>query len=243
MVKDFSQVGTGNRPVAATGSTGGGSGFFSDRKRVIATGVVAVVFLALVIALLTSGGGDDNKGSGADAIRAAHGPTTTIDGVPAGYTRDQAGAQTAAVNFIQADGQTYQGRIDVAKLREVAVASDPSPSLQSVLDISSGRTDLGKTVNNVPLIVTVTDFTQDSATVSVWGMGVGQSPVSEGSDKVGILTVYSTTTVTVKWENGDWKAQDWKFVSGPSADDAQFPAADSALSKPGANGFYTFYVN
>ena len=167
-----------------------------------------------VIALLTSGGADDNKGSGADAIRAAHGPTTTIDGVPAGYTRDQAGAQTAAVNFIQADGQTYQGRIDVAKLREVAVASDPSPSLQSVLDISSGRTDLGKTVNNVPLIVTVTDFTQDSATVSVWGMGVGQSPVSEGSDKVGILTVYSTTTVTVKWENGDWKAQDWKFEIG-----------------------------
>ncbi len=108
MVKDFSQVGTGNRPVAATGSTGGGSGFFSDRKRVIATGVVAVVFLALVIALLTSGGSDDDKGSGADAIRAAHGPTTTIDGVPAGYTRDQAGAQTAAVNFIQANGQTYQ---------------------------------------------------------------------------------------------------------------------------------------
>ena len=242
MAKDFSQVGSSSGPSFATGSPSSGpaSGFPLWLKLVIGFCVLALI--VGIVAILTSGGGDDTD-SGTDAIRAAHGPTTTIDGVPAGYTRDQAGAQTAAVNFIQASGQTYQGRIDGAKLREVSVSSNPSPALESVIDISSGRTDTNKTVNNVPLIVTVTDFTQDSATVSVWGMGVGQTPVSDDSDKVGILTVYSTTTVTVVWEDGDWKAQDWKFVTGPDPTQAQFPAADSALSKPSANGFYTFYVS
>ncbi|MBQ7805059.1 hypothetical protein [Rhodococcus sp. (in: high G+C Gram-positive bacteria)] len=242
MAKDFSQVGSGSGPSYATGSPSSGSASGLPMWVKLAIGFSVLVLIVGIIAVFTSGS-DDDSNSGADAIRAAHGPTTTIDGVPAGYTRDQAGAQTAAVNFIQANGQTYQGRIDAARLREVAVSASATDALNAVIDVSSGRTDLGKTVNNVPLIVTVTDFSQDSATVSVWGMGVGQSPVSEGSDKVGILTVYSTSTVTMKWENGDWKAQDWKFVSGPSAEDAQFPAADSPLSKPGANGFYTFYVN
>ncbi|WP_182262033.1 hypothetical protein [Rhodococcus sp. UFZ-B548] len=242
MAKDFSQVGSSSGPSYATGSPSSGPASGLPLWVKLAIGFSVLVLIVGIIAVFTSGG-DDDSDSGADAIRAAHGPTTTIDGVPAGYTRDQAGAQTAAVNFIQANGQTYQGRIDAAKLREVAVSANATDALNAVIDVSSGRTDLGKTVNNVPLIVTVTDFSQDSATVSVWGMGVGQSPVSEGSDKVGILTVYSTSTVTMKWENGDWKAQDWKFVSGPSAEDAQFPAADSPLSKPGANGFYTFYVN
>ncbi|MDV6277549.1 hypothetical protein R3Q06_29080 [Rhodococcus erythropolis] len=235
-------MGSSSGPSYATGSPNSGPASGLPLWVKLAIGFSVFALIVGIIAVFTSGGGDDS-GSGADAIRAAHGPTTTIDGVPAGYTRDQAGAQTAAVNFIQANGQTYQGRIDAAKLREVAVSASATDALNAVIDASSGRTDLGKTVNNVPLIVTVTDFSQDSATVSVWGMGVGQSPVSEGSDKVGILTVYSTSTVTMKWENGDWKAQDWKFVSGPSAEDAQFPATDSPLSKPGANGFYTFYVN
>lgn len=243
MAKDFSQVGSSSGPSFATGSpsSGPGSGLPLWVKLVIGFSVFALI--VGIIAVFTSGGGDDSD-SGSDAIRAAHGPTTTIDGVPAGYTRDQAGAQTAAVNFSQANGQTYMGRIDAAKLREVAVASNPTPALESVIDISSGRTDSGKgSYSDVPLVVTVTDFTQDSATVSIWSMGVSQSPVSEDSDKVGILTVYGTNTITVVWEDGDWKVQDWKFVTGPSLEDAQFPATDSPLSKPGANGFYTFYVN
>ncbi|MDV8128964.1 hypothetical protein R4P71_30890 [Rhodococcus sp. IEGM 1304] len=242
MAKDFSQVGSGSGPSYATGSPSSGPASGLPIWVKLAIGFSVLVLIVGIVAIFTSGG-DDDSNSGADAIRAAHGPTTTIDGVPAGYTRDQAGAQTAAVNFSQANGQTYQGRIDAAKLREVAVSSKATDALNTVIDVSSGRTDLGKTVNNVPLIVTVTDFTQDSATVSVWGMGVSQSPVSEGSDKVGILTVYGTDTITVVWEDGDWKVQDWKFVTGPSLEDAQFPATDSPLSKPGANGFYTFYVN
>ncbi len=246
MARDFSAVGTSSGTTRATGSTSGssGSGLFGLPKWVLALIAVCVALvLAFVVSLMVSGG-DDADGSGSsDAIRAAHGPTTTIDGIPAGYTRDQEGAQTAAVNFIQANGQTYAGRIDAQKLQEVAVSSTPTPALTEVIEISSNREETGGNVNNVPLIVTVTDFTEDKATVSVWGMGVGQTPVSEGSDKVGILTVYSTSTVTLSWENDDWKAQDWKFQTGPSADQAQFPADDSPLSKPGANGFYTFYVN
>ncbi|WP_037190553.1 hypothetical protein [Rhodococcoides fascians] len=246
MARDFSAVGSTGSTTSATGSASGspGSGLFGLPKWVLAMIAAAVAFVVVIaVVVLTSGGSESSTDDGADAIRAAHGPTTTIDGVPAGYTRDQEGAQTAAVNFIQANGQTYEGRIDAKRLREVAVASSPTPALTEVIDISSDREDTGSTVNNVPLIVTVTEFSQDKAVVSEWGMGIGQTPVSDGSDKVGILTVYSTSTVTMVWENDDWKAQDWKFQTGPTAEQAQFPAADSPLSKRGAGGFYTFYVN
>ncbi|MFZ2175804.1 MAG: hypothetical protein WAW17_17560, partial [Rhodococcus sp. (in: high G+C Gram-positive bacteria)] len=202
----------------------------------------AVVLLVVVLIAVMTSGGDPGEDTGSDAIRTAHGPNTIIDGVPRGYTRDQAGAQTAAVNFIQALGQTHQGRIDGAKLRELAVGSSPSPALTTVLDSASGREESKGTVNGVPLIVTVTDFTQDNATVSEWGMGVGQSPLDD-TGKVGVLAVYSTTTVTLVWEGDDWKAVDWKFTNGPDLEEAQFPAADSPLAKQGAGGFYSFYVN
>ncbi|WP_370185760.1 hypothetical protein [Rhodococcus wratislaviensis] len=225
-------------PVPTAASTTGG-----PKKSVLIIAAIVVVAIVLVIVgVATKGGGEDTDG-GASAIRTAHGPTTIIDGVPRGYTRDQAGAQTAAVNFIQAIGQTHQGRLDGAKLRELAVASDPTTALTTVLDSASGREESKGTVNGVPLIVTVTDFTQDSATVSEWGLGVSQAPLSADTDKVGILSVYSTTTVQLVWEGDDWKAKDWKFAPGPDLEEAQFPAADSPLAQQGAGGFYTFYVN
>ncbi|OZE92875.1 hypothetical protein CH299_28600 [Rhodococcus sp. 14-2686-1-2] len=248
MARDFSAVGTSSGTTRATGSTSGssGSGLFGLPKWVLALIAICVALvLAFVVSLMVSGSNDDADGGGSsDAIRAAHGPTTTIDGVPAGYTRDQAGAQTAAVNFTQANGQAYAGRIDAQRLKDVAVAAEPTPALTEVLDVSSERQETGRgTVNGVPMIVTVENFSQDSATVSVWGMGVSQSRVSQDSDKVGILAIYSTTTVTMVWENDDWKAKDWTYESGPTLEEAQFPADESSLAKQAADGFYAFYVN
>lgn len=250
MSRDFSSVGT-----SAPGKTGGPAAVSTTSGRTrrgllsfwpIATALGVVLLLVVGITAIVGGGSDDGAPSTeTDAIRAAHGPTTTLDGIPAGYTRDEAGAQTAAVNFIQANGQAYAGRIDGARLREVAVSSTPTPALTEVIDISSDRQETGRTgsYSDVPLIVTVRNFTQDAATVSVWGMGVGQTPVAENSDKLGILTVYSTSTVTVAWENDDWKARDWSYETGPDPATAQFPADGTALAEQGANGFYTFYVD
>lgn len=247
MARDFSAVGSSGSTTSATGSASGspGSGLFGLPKWVLAMIVAAVVFVVVIaVVVLTSGGSESSTDEGADAIRAAHGPTTTIDGVPAGYTRDQEGAQTAAVNFIQANGQAYAGRIDAQRMREVAVSAEPTPALAEVLEVSSDRQETGRgTVNSVPLIVTVTDYSQDRAVVSEWGMGVSQSRVSQDSDKVGILTVYSTSTVTMVWENDDWKAKDWSYKSGPTLEEAQFPADESSLAKQAADGFYAFYVN
>lgn len=247
MARDFSAVGSTGSTTSATGSASGspGSGLFGLPKWVLAMIAAAVAFVVVIaVVVLTSGGSESSTEDGADAIRAAHGPTTTIDGVPAGYTRDQAGAQTAAVNFTQANGQAYAGRIDAQRLKDVAVAAEPTPALTEVLDVSSERQETGRgTVNGVPMIVTVENFSQDSATVSVWGMGVSQSRVSQDSDKVGILAIYSTTTVTMVWENDDWKAKDWSYTSGPTLEEAQFPADESSLAKQAADGFYAFYVN
>ncbi|WP_032375758.1 hypothetical protein [Rhodococcoides fascians] len=247
MARDFSAVGAAGSTTSATGSASGspGSGLFGLPKWVLAMIAAAVAFVVVIaVVVLTSGGSESSTDDGADAIRAAHGPTTTIDGVPAGYTRDQAGAQTAAVNFTQANGQAYAGRIDAQRLKDVAVAAEPTPALTEVLDVSSERQETGRgTVNGVPMIVTVENFSQDSATVAVWGMGVSQSRVSQDSDKVGILAIYSTTTVTMVWENDDWKAKDWSYKSGPTLEEAQFPADESSLAKQAADGFYAFYVN
>src|SRR5699024_2303474 len=179
-----------------------------------------------------------------DAIKTAHGPDALVDGVPRGYTHDSAGARTAAVNFIQAVGEAHMGRLDSTALGEHAVGNNPSQSLASAVELGDdrGREErVGEAINTVPMIATVTDFDQNEATVSVWAQAISQSPASAEEDApMTVSSSYSTTEVTLAWEDGDWKATDWSFEIGPDPKDARF-VDDGPLSDLGGQGFYTFY--
>jgi hypothetical protein len=211
-----------------------------------AIGLAVVLVIVLAIAGACGGGSDDADQGGESkksGIGSAHGPMSIIDGIPRGFTRDEPGAATAAVNFTQAVDQARQGRISGKKLREVSAGPNPSEALLEVLNDSSDRTESADRVfNAAPGMVSVVTFTRDKAEVSVWAVGVGQSPV--GSDgKVSVLALWSTTTVTLQWLDEDWKATDWNFQSGPEPKDVSLPPADSPMAKRAQSGYYSFFIN
>lgn len=208
----------------------------------VLAGIAAlVVSLVLVIALGGGAAGGGNDGS-SDAIRAVHGPTTVNNGVPSGYTRDEQGASTAAVNTVQAIAQAGQGRIDMNDVRSTMIVAEPGQKLADALDIESNRDEDEDVLSLLPGAVTVTSFTQDTARVSIWTIGVGQSEIND-TGKVAVSTTYSTTDLSLVWQDGDWKVQDWSFRQGPRPEDASYPTADSTLGAQLTAGYYTFYID
>lgn len=211
-----------------------------------AAGLLVIIALVWGLAAACGSGSADDEGSAGGseqrAIGSAHGPESISDGIPSRYTRDKAGAGTAAVNFITAVSQAMEGRIDAEKLKESRVGTTPSESLSKVLDSASDRRDDGSVFNAAPVMVTVPQYSADEATVSVWSVGASQSPVND-SGKKGVLTVWSTTTVTLRWIDDDWKAVDWSFQSGPNPDEVTLPEADSTLSQTALSGSYSFFIN
>ncbi|MDJ0396172.1 hypothetical protein QMK17_22905 [Rhodococcus sp. G-MC3] len=215
-----------------------GQGFPFKRPLIIAAAVLTLLVIALVVGLAGSG---DTENS-ADAIRAVHGPSTVNNGVPSGYTRDEQGASTAAVNTIQAIAQAGQGRIDMEAVRESMIVAEPGQTLGAALDSESNRDEDDDVLSLLPGAVTVTSFTSDAAEVTIWTIGVGQSEIND-TGKVSVSTTYSTTDLSLVWQDGDWKARDWSFRQGPRPEDASYPAADSALGGQLAAGYYTFYID
>ncbi|OZC46685.1 hypothetical protein CH289_21815 [Rhodococcus sp. RS1C4] len=228
---------------AAFARTDPGRNYRRRAPFVAAAAGIAVLVIALVL-VITLGGGSarDGNGGSSDAIRAVHGPTTVNDGVPSGYTRDEQGASTAAVNTIQAIAQAGQGRVEMNDVRSAMIVAEPGRNLADALAIESNRDEDDDVLSLLPGAVTVTSFTQDAAQVSIWTIGVGQSEIND-TGKVAVSTTYSTTDLSLVWQEGDWKAQDWSFRQGPRPEDASYPTADSTLGGQLTAGYYTFYID
>ncbi|MBY6412871.1 hypothetical protein HQ346_14385 [Rhodococcus sp. BP-252] len=207
----------------------------------VAIAGVAVLVLSLVAVVVTggSGGGSD---TGTDAIRAVHGPTTVNNGVPSGYTRDEQGASTAAVNVLQAFDQASQGRIDMNDVRSTMIAADPGDALSREIELGSNRDESDDVMNTLPAAVHVSSFSPDTAQISVWSMTTTQSDLN-GTGTVAVSTLWATTDISLVWQDGDWKAQDWSYRQGPRPEDASYPASDSTLGGQLTAGYYTFYID
>jgi hypothetical protein len=210
---------------------------------VAAVAGIAVLVVSLVL-VITLGGGSasDGNGGSSDAIRAVHGPTTVSGGVPSGYTRDEQGASTAAVNVLQAFDQASQGRIEMNDVRSTMIAADPGEALSREIELGSNRDESDDVMNTLPAAVHVSSFSTDAAQISVWSMTTTQSDIN-GTGKVSVSTLWATTDISLIWQDGDWKAQDWSYRQGPRPEDASYPAADSALGGQLAAGYYTFYID
>ncbi|MGH3804798.1 MAG: hypothetical protein ACRDTD_32575 [Pseudonocardiaceae bacterium] len=246
MAKDFSSVTpqsvSGNKAPfkapsgkAAEPATPGSSS--NRRKQVVyAVGAVIVVALVvLVIGLLTRGGGDEDGA----APQAPHGPSQIVDGVPSGYTRDQGGAATAAVNFLQADDKAMAGQVDIAAVEKALVAENPGPKLVSILDSARGRQATGDTFTTLPATVTVRTLSQEAADVSVWALGSGSLNSNGAGDKSSVAT-WGTADLHLVWADDDWKVQDYSFRVGPQPGQESTSGADSSQIE---SGYYSFFVN
>ncbi|MFE3105335.1 hypothetical protein [Nocardia tengchongensis] len=230
------QPGATGVPTARAGSAGR-----PRRLWLVAAGLV-VAMVAVLAARCGHEGTGDSGSTPQWPVRAAHGPTRVVDNVPAGYSRDQQGAASAAVNAVQALTQAGQGRVDMRKVVAVLVAAHPGPELSKSIDISRDRARDEDVLNVLPAAVSVTSVTDAAAQVSVWTMGVSRAAIAPG-DPVSVTTVWSTHTVSLVWENDDWKVSEKTGRVGPAPDEVVAPNSGSPLTKPLLGGYYSFYVD
>lgn len=183
-------------------------------------------------------------GQPAQAAPEGHpGPTRTQAGVPVGYARTRAGAVAAATAYVKvlssplilderrrrdalevlADPRTRQQQLDALETSAPAIAQ----SLRLPPDGTGGTPVLLQTI---PVRVRVEAFTADTATVSVWQTSLGGT-----TNGVPVLQRWGTTTVELRWADGDWKQTEVRSSPGPVplADDAQPTAASELIDKVG----------
>ncbi|WP_157777506.1 hypothetical protein [Nocardia terpenica] len=192
--------------------------------------------------ILNSCAGHTHGATGQSVIRTAHGPTKVIDGVPAGYTHDEHGAATAAVNTIQALTQAGQGRARMDAVVTALIARDPGPQLRQSIRVGRARSAGSDVVNTVPAAVSVTGYSPTAARATVWTMIISRGTITDNAAPA-VITAWSTHTVDLVWEAEDWKAKETTGHVGPTPDQAVSPAADSPLAQPVQPGYYSFYVN
>ncbi|MBC2586927.1 hypothetical protein [Rhodococcus aetherivorans] len=249
MAPDFSSIKPGSPHSAAAAPAtaapspaaepGGWTGAFDRIPNWQKYGFVGLFVLTLVVVLVaaTVGGGGSTS---ADTVRTGHGPNEITSGIPHRYDRTQAGAQTAATNFVQAANQVSLGRITAENAKSILVGNEATDALIAVVDESVSQAE-GTVMNVLPALVNVTEYSDARAVVSVWAVSASQNDLS-GTGKVSVITLWATTTVTLAWEDDDWKAVDWAFRPGPEPEEVSFPEGDSTLAEFGANGLYTFFV-
>lgn len=185
----------------------------------------AIRWLAGLVAVIVLAGGmfltgrwsasPSSDAAGAPVIRSSHGPTVLVDGVPAGYTRDRAGAAAAAVNFLQVCYTASVGGLDPATITATSLATTATDAAR-VMPGPSRAADPGLGQQLTPLSVTAGSIDQNTATVTVWAGAVygarNPQPVT--------LTQWATFTVRLVWESSDWKVDDVTYSSGPTPDTA-----------------------
>ncbi|MCG7202344.1 hypothetical protein [Streptomyces arenae] len=229
--------------------------------------ITGVVFLALVILAvfmsLSGGGGagsdgsSDGQGQNAPAEKGATGGDTKstakklVNGVPVGYTHNQAGAVQAAVNYQVARSSAAYFTDEKAR-HATLTAMMTSQALERQIrndDIGMQQvlTSLGIIAGSADELVArgaamgtrVTTYTDQVATVDVWMAGlVG---VTDKNAPMPVSASWTTYTLTLQWQSGDWKLSAITSVNGPTPLDAgsdsptsvdEFRAADREFNAP-----------
>ncbi|MCP9962394.1 hypothetical protein LUX05_15320 [Streptomyces somaliensis] len=254
----------GNEPADDFGDDFGGPARRPPRSsRSLVTVVGVVVLLIAAIAFANRSGGDGGKDTakapreGAPPPTAATGtkPVTGKDGtIPAGFSHDEQGAQSAAANYAVALGSTamFQKENRHAVLRAV---HDPATVNRLLADLDKayspgflknvglnedGSTPPGLTFvsRTMPVGTQLIEMNGDTATVDVWCTGlVGMA--GETSTKP-VTQNWFTITQKLKWVGGDWKIQSSSQKEGPTpvnGDNRASTADEIAEAVAGYGGF------
>ncbi len=212
--------------------------------------VIAAIVVALLIGgvagwLISPAGSNSDSGPGGDAptssaggLGAPHGPKVIRNGVPSGYTQDQAGAANAAVNAVQVQTAVAHGNADGAETASTWIAAAADAHARAALSAATGAPGDDQT-SKTPVSTRVTSFTGSAATVEVWIVAVGSSAGIGG----GVTTSqnWSTQTYALTWEKGDWKVVSFRTKNGPQPGDGQ--SSTGASVPPLTNGLYTVFIN
>jgi hypothetical protein len=168
------------------------------------------------------------------------GPARLAGGVPVGYERSRAGAIAAATNYVAV--LSSEQSLDAAWRRQAIAtlaapdaaaalqrsATNNAATLARVLRLPSDPGDVSVLLRVIPVGARVDRYDDNSATVSIWQTSIGGStngaPVQQG---------WGTTTVQLRWVEGDWKQVSASTALGPTplADDALPTAASELIAK------------
>ncbi|MFD6417428.1 hypothetical protein [Streptomyces sp. NPDC060194] len=232
----------------------------SSRNLVMIVGVVVLLLAAIAFANRGGDGAKDDTGaSGPEASATAPTGERPVDGkaagIPTGFARSEAGAQSAAVNYHVALGSDGMYRSDrrtqIARaVYAPAVVEDRLKSLDEVYSSEKFLTSIGLEADGTapegqtfisrfnPVGSKVEEYGGDSARVSVWysalfglaGEG-SKNPVSES---------WYTNTFDLTWVDGNWKITDFTQKDGPvpvGRDQAASDAEDMAAAVEQYGGF------
>jgi hypothetical protein len=189
---------------------------------IAAAGVAAFVLLVAGIAIGRASAPNSSSGPAqrpSVATQAGPGPTRTVNGVPVGYAHTEAGAVAAATNFLMVvDGplvtqpDKYRSAIDTlaapeARAKQRADAEKVLNGLQYLLTYAEqGRTVVSRLA---PLAYHVDRFGGNETQVSIWAEGL---VAVDGV--ISLREVWGTTTLTVRWIDGDWRVAS---IAAPTA--------------------------
>ncbi|MEU5476820.1 hypothetical protein [Streptomyces mirabilis] len=202
-----------------------------------------VFCLLVVIGLLVNGGGGSGKGGtpvsspqatgqspvvkepmGGNAKISAH---RTVDGVPVGYPRSQAGAIKAAVNYQLARSSTdylANPAVRAKTLRAMATSSgltelrnsddDSATTVLSNLGLTQKQAEQTLVSRSAVLGTRVVSYVPEAASVELWMAGI--VGVTAKDSPLPVTGSWTTVTVSLQWQNGDWKLSAVRSVSGPT---------------------------
>jgi hypothetical protein len=191
------------------------------------------------------------QGTAADAPTAAAtatkgvGPRRIENGVKVGYAHSREGAIAAAANYTTAlssdlilDPARRKAAIDTladpeAKARLQKTFDQAVASLRSGLGVTGAADDGAQVLlRGTPVGWRVEEYSDRAARVAIWVTSVGGS-IGGTDGPVPIREGWGTTTVDLRWADGDWKQVDSTTTDGPVpiADVAPPTAAPELVSK------------
>ncbi|MDX3435633.1 hypothetical protein PV701_09760 [Streptomyces stelliscabiei] len=222
---------------------------------------LALVILAVFMSLSGGGGGSDGSSDGQSQNAPAEKNTTggdtkstakkLVNGVPVGYTHNQAGAVQAAVNYQVARSSAAYFTDEKARHATLTAMMTSQALERQIRNDDTGMqqvlTSLGITAGSADELVArgaamgtrVTTYTDQVATVDVWMAGL--IGVTDKNAPMPVSASWTTYTLTLQWQSNDWKLNAITSVNGPTPLDTgsdsptsvdEFRTADREFNAP-----------
>lgn len=201
-------------------ASGGAAGRFGFGALALALAALLVLAVGFLIGRATAPGGSS---SGTTLQARNPGPTRIVSGVPVGYAHTAEGAVAAALNY--SDVTSRQEFLDAGRRKIIlSVLATPAFAREYEEKAAPGlalalRGPLGKGLKegtptifmSAPLAYHVISYTPGRAVIVGWGIALsgntnGFTPQAD----------FQTSTSTLIWLKGDWKASGGSAVEGPT---------------------------
>ncbi|MFE5406198.1 hypothetical protein ACFQ9Z_33525 [Streptomyces sp. NPDC056580] len=240
---------TGTRTLTAKAPEFPGAAVASPWHRLKIGSIIFGIVLALGMALTLFGGSSGKDGKEGSETPANSTPTSQAggsgpgvkaravkSGVPVGYPRTKDGAAAAAVNYQVARSspgyftdRALRHQVLKTVMADSALAGQQAQDDRTVKGLMaalgvSGQSAPDMVMRAASLGTSVRSFSQDAATVRVWMSEVVGVPTDKS--KMPVFGSYSTYTLILQWQDGDWKVATIDQADGPTP----LVAADQSAS-------------